>query len=157
MLPPINLLCMKPAYLFYKENEVPKYQNRIKQQDACDEYEMCGKLLTSLCHGLAKEGGWWNDIESGEPLDRNKGELLCLIHSEISEALEGVRKDLPDEKLPHRRAEEVELADTLIRIFDYAGGFGLDIAGALVEKLQYNQNRADHKIENRLADHGKKF
>lgn len=52
---------------------------------------------------------------------------------------------------------EVELADAVIRIFDMAGGLDLDLGGALVEKLEYNKNRADHNIEERLKDGGKKF
>ena len=100
---------------------------------------------------------WWRDLETGEPLQRNKAELICLMHSELSEALEGVRKNLQDEKLPHRKAEEVELADCLIRIFDYAGAFGLDLEGAYHEKRAYNKTREDHKVENRLREGGKKF
>lgn len=100
---------------------------------------------------------WWRDLTTGEPLTRNKGELLALIHSEISECLEGVRKNLMDDKLPHRRMEEVELADALIRIFDYAGGFGLDLHGAYLEKMAYNATRADHQRQHRLAAGGKQF
>ena len=80
-----------------------------------------------------------------------------LIVSEVAEAMEGVRKDLKDDHLPERSMEEVELADTVIRIMDYAGRWGLDIGGAIMEKLEYNKNRADHKIENRKLDGGKKF
>ena len=66
---------------------------------------------------------WWCDAD-GKPLkDRNKPELLMLTISEIAEGMEGVRKNLPDDKLPHRSMEEVEMADTAIRIFDLAGGF----------------------------------
>lgn len=100
---------------------------------------------------------WWVDINTGERLERNKGEQIALIHSELSEALEGVRKGLMDDKLPHRTMEEVEMADTVIRIFDYCAGHGLDLDGAYREKMAYNAVRADHKIENRLADGGKKF
>lgn len=100
---------------------------------------------------------WWIDIETGHRLNRNKGELLCLIHSEISECLEGVRKGIADDHLPHRSMEEVELADALIRIFDYAGGFGLDIQGAYEEKMKYNAIRKDHLHESRKTDGGKKF
>jgi len=110
-----------------------------------------------VCHGVAKESGWWNDIKTGEPIQRNRGELIALMHSELSEALEGIRKNTNDDHLPHRTAEEVELADCVIRIFDYAGAYGLDLGGALVEKLIYNSNRSDHKPENRAKDGGKKI
>ena len=114
-------------------------------------------LCVSTCHNAAVKGGWWHDVKTGEPLERNPGELIALIHSELSETLEGVRKNKQDDHLPHRKSEEVELADTLIRIFDYAGGRGLDLGGALVEKLQYNAQRADHKPENRAKNGGKSF
>ena len=52
---------------------------------------------------------------------------------------------------------EVELADAIIRILDYAGAFGYDIEGAIKEKLEYNKHRADHKRENRVKEGGKKF
>lgn len=99
---------------------------------------------------------WWLDAE-GNLLDRNKGELLMLMVSEISEAMEGERKDLMDDKLPHRKMAEVELADCLIRIFDYASAFGYDLQGAYSEKRDYNMERADHKIEARQQAGGKKW
>lgn len=110
-----------------------------------------------LCHGLAKSAGWWSDLATGEPKDRNDGEMIALMHSELSEALEGLRKGRNDDHLPHRKQVEVELADTLIRIFDYAGARNLDLAGAMIEKLAYNQQRTDHRIENRAQADGKKF
>lgn len=100
---------------------------------------------------------WWHDLKTGEKLDRNKGELLMLIVSEVAEAMEGERKDLMDTHLPHRKMAEVELADVLIRVFDYAGAFGYDLSGAVADKLAYNKNRKDHKPEARLAANGKKF
>ncbi len=111
--------------------------------------------LSTLCHNANKT--WWRHPGTGEPLQRNKGELMMLIVSEVAEAMEGARKGLSDDKLTHRTMEEAELADTLIRIFDYAGGFGLDLGGALIEKLAYNASRADHKPEHRLAEGGKKW
>lgn len=98
---------------------------------------------------------WWRDIHTGLPIQRNKGELLALIHSEISEALEGERKNLMDDKLPHRKMAEVELADALIRILDYCGGFGYDLQGAFEEKMAYNAQRKDHQHEARKQAGGK--
>jgi hypothetical protein len=109
----------------------------------------------SVCH--AANIKWWRNIETGEPVERNKGELLCLIHSEISEAMEGERKNLMDDKLPHRRMAEVELVDALIRIFDYAGAFGYDLQGAFDEKMAFNATREDHRHEARTHANGKKW
>ncbi len=115
--------------------------------------------LVSACHTVAFESGWWTNLETGEDMrgKRNVGELLCLVHSEISEAMEGHRKNLKDDKLPHREMFEVELADAVIRIFDLAAGYNLDISGAIVDKLKYNATRADHKIDNRKQENGKKY
>ena len=119
------------------------------------------RTLTDMCHGPAKATGWWTDLATGEALTidtpRFVTEKLCLVHSEISEAMEGHRKGLMDDKLPHRTMLEVELADAAIRIFDRAGGFGLDVAGAIAEKLAYNKTRADHQLSNRRAVGGKVF
>lgn len=111
------------------------------------------------CHELAFRSGWWQDLKTGEDLrgKRNVPEMLCLIHSEISEAMEAHRKGLMDDKLRARKGLEVELADAIIRILDLGPGMGLDIPGAVVEKLIYNAGRADHKIENRKAEGGKLY
>ncbi len=109
------------------------------------------------CHAASVKGGWWHDLNTGERLTRNKGELLCLIHSEISEAMEGERKNLMDTHLQHRKMAEVELADAIIRILDYAEGHGYDLGEALIEKMEYNAMRADHKPENRKLAGGKAF
>lgn len=100
---------------------------------------------------------WWVDLKTHEPIERNVGELLCLIHSEISEAMEGHRKNLMDDKLPHRPMLEVELADALIRIFDAAKGLHLDIGGAFIEKMRHNRTRADHSLEERSKPNGKRY
>jgi NTP pyrophosphatase (non-canonical NTP hydrolase) len=114
-----------------------------------------GKLVAE-CHGRSKRAGWYNDPKTGEPIPRNVGEMLCLIHSEVSEALEGYRKNLNDTHLTDRPMIEVELADVLIRVFDLAGYLGLDLGESYRRKLLYNATRADHKPEVRAAG-GKAF
>lgn len=111
--------------------------------------------LRDACHEANQR--WWHDLATGARLDRNKGELLMLIVSEVAECMEGERKNLMDTHLPHRRMAEVELADVLIRLFDYAGAYDYDLDGALTEKLAYNAQRADHKPEARLQANGKKW
>lgn len=114
------------------------------------------RQLQADIHQANVDAGWWTDLETGERKQRNKGELLMLIVTEIAEAMEGERKDLMDDKLPHRKNAEVELADAFIRILDYCGGFGYDLAGAMQDKLEFNRTREDHKIENRRKEGGKK-
>ena len=92
-------------------------------------------LLQDACHTASINGGWWTCPETGGYLG----------------------KDLMDDHLPHRKMMEVELADAMIRICDLAGGKGYDLGGAIAEKLAYNAQRADHKIENRIKDGGKKY
>lgn len=118
---------------------------------------LASATLVTHIHTANKVAGWWTDLKTGEITQRNVGELLMLCVSELAEAMEGHRKNLMDDKLPHRPMLEVELADALIRICDMAGGLGLDLPGALVEKLLYNQTRADHKLENRKKPGGKAY
>lgn len=114
-----------------------------------------GRYLTDICHNAAKT--WWLNPATGEPLNRNVGEMLMLIVSEVAEAMEAHRKGLKDDKLPNRSGLEVELADALIRIYDLGGGLGLDLGAAMQEKLLYNAKREDHKPENRLKEGGKAY
>lgn len=106
------------------------------------------------------DAGWWKNISTGEVHPKGDVTLqlskLALVHSEVSEAVEGVRKGLMDDHLKERPMAEVELADAIIRAFDLAGHEGWDLAGAIIAKLYYNADRADHKIEARLAEGGKK-
>ena len=115
--------------------------------------------IVEWTHRDNRKAGWWNDKE-GNSIKSNPytfSNKLALIHSEISEALEADRKNLKDDKLPHRDGREVELADAVIRIFDLAGAYGMDLGFAILEKMEYNSYRQDHKKETRMAAGGKAY
>ena len=133
-----------------------------------DELTEAVDLLVHECHTASLGAGWWYDLQTDIDLRRHAcegtrfgkalvAEKLCLIHSEVSEAMEGHRKGLQDEKLPEFPAITVELADACIRIFDLAGALGLDLGAALAAKMAYNATREDHKPENRAAPGGKAY
>lgn len=121
---------------------------------------VAAEVLQDVCHGAAKTAGWWIDPKTGESITTNPycfSNKLMLIVSEVSESMEGDRKNLMDDKLTNRPMREVELADAVIRIFDLSGAYGMDLAGAIVEKLAFNAMRPDHKLENRQAKGGKAY
>lgn len=65
---------------------------------------------------------------------RNFPELLCLVHSEVSEALEGYRED-------DLANVAEELADIVIRVFDIAEAYGFDIEFEIIRKHSINEKR----------------
>lgn len=131
------------------------YQNLAKADSEMLPLEVALNKLTNIQHGVCTEAGWWDGVDKQDP--NICAAKMCLIHSEVSEAMEGMRKDLMDDKLLDRKMEEAEMADVLLRVFDYAGARGLDLGGALVEKLRYNIDRKDHKLEERAKSGGKKI
>lgn len=75
-------------------------------------------------------------------LQARTGLRLALIISELSEALEGVRKaDMHDSHIPDFTAEEAEMADAVIRIMNLATSDKCRLAEAIVAKQNYNRDR----------------
>lgn len=132
-------------------------QRELKPIPTDEEVLRATQVLIMASHGRAWNAGWFHCPKTGEEIDRNLGEIFALIHSEISEALEGHRKDLMDDKLTHRKMVPVELFDAAIRIFDTIGRYYPDDYPALLEKMHFNDRRADHKAEHRAQANGKKF
>jgi len=129
---------------------------RRQESSNLDQQAMAIETMIDECHGRSVRAGWYRDPKTGAPIERNIGEMLALIHSEVSEALEGHRKNLNDTHLTDRPMIEVELADVLIRVFDLAGHLRLDLGESYRRKLIYNETRVDHTLAARAAG-GKAF
>lgn len=99
---------------------------------------MISKLQKQI-HETAKAKGWWES-------ERNIGEMLCLIHSEISEALEDWRSGDPLDGVYLEDGVKpcgfpTELADAVIRILDMAEYLGIDLENVIKMKMAYNESR----------------
>jgi hypothetical protein len=83
--------------------------------------------LAKSIHANNVKVGWW------------EGSQACIFQkiqmasTEIAEATEGARKNLMDDKLPHRKMEEVELADVFIRVLDVGGRMDLRYVVSWIE------------------------
>lgn len=96
--------------------------------------------FAAAIHMQAKLLSSWNS-QQGFWESENVGEKIALMHSELSEALEADRKDLPSDHIEGFSGVEEELADCMIRILDFAGHFDLRLAEAFAAKVKFNLER----------------
>lgn len=126
---------------FWDEQTADDYAREHKKQHAKDFITLGPHMIDRAIMNAYRAGQ-----ENPPP---NKGEKIALMHSELSEMLEGVRKPRPDNHCPEFTSEEIELADAFIRGMDHAEKFGLRLAEAILAKMAFNAGRP--------RKHGKEF
>lgn len=105
------------------------------QDVAAHVFEAEFNAMAEACHQTSRDKGWWE-------ADRNVGEMIALMHSELSEMLEAFRDgDPPSEKCPGFTHAEEEAADVVIRLMDMASRRGWNLGGAIVAKAEFNKSR----------------
>lgn len=122
------------------ESKLQNISDHIKTRDLTrNDYDFLTafKRIQRDVNALANEKGWWED-------GREDGTCIALMHSELSEGLEALRKDLESDKIAPFMGIEEELADTIIRIMDFAEQMDLQVAEAVLVKHEFNRHRA-HK------------
>lgn len=98
-------------------------------------------MLVKKSYENSEVHGFWDGTPRPDIPAETCASKIALMHSELSEMLEGVRKPQPDSHCPEFTSEEIELADLFIRGGDYAGAKCLRLAQAIIAKMKFNASR----------------
>lgn len=108
--------------------------------------------VTDDAHRVNVSNGWWSDREEMESILESHGidllphqaiELLGLVTSEVSEAMEAARTQ-PVKKWADYETKDTfvrECADAVIRIMDLCRAYNLPLGAAIIEGIKANQAR----------------
>ena len=80
--------------------------NQIQMNNLITDYGL--DALAAVLHESAKEKGFWDGAYSNDKI----GNKLALVHSEVTEVLEAIRKNKGSEQIVE------EMADIIIRLLD---------------------------------------